>query len=301
MQASPINYNLRIAFPDEHRRIIQFIGDKARAFHHSDFAILTCGVPERIVAAASLNIEKSTPQKTPSFLLQFKILPRHNQSDWAQKLMDMVLQLAKDKKYSLLNLQIQSQSQHKAFYKKNGFIYTRTEQLWSLDLAVVSQRLERLKSKLKLPETYQLGSPTVEDLPQIKKLALHYGFREEDNIFFSTTQKPYSGYSQPHCSVVKHKSAIIAALLVKSRPGTLGHVDIRMVAPEYLKESTRLNWILLERTVRLSLESGYLHTTLTVNMERDQETLNLCKRMHGNLLKQSELWYKAVFALETKD
>jgi hypothetical protein len=277
------------------------MGGEKRAFLHSDFVILTCGVPERIVAAASINIEQSQPQKIPAYLLRFKILPRHNRADWAQKLMDRVLKLAADNKYSMLNLELPPQSPDVAFYKKNGFIHTKTEQLWRLDLAVVSHRLERLKSKLKLPETYQLRSPVAEDLPQLKKLASHYRFREEDHIFFNTTRRPYFGYSQPHCSVIAHKSAIIAALLVKSAPGTLGHVDLRMVAPEYLKESSRLNWILLERTVRLSLESGYLHTTLTVNLERDQETLNLCKRMHGTLLKEAGLWYKTISAPPTED
>ena len=302
MQQPATNYNLRISYPDEHKRIIEFIGGEKRAFRHSHFAVLTCGVPERIVAAASLNIEQSQLQKIPAYLLRFKILSRHNQADWAQKLMDMALKLAKDKKYNVLNLELPSQSPDKAFYKKNGFIYLKTEQLWRLDLAVVSQRLERLKSKLKLPETYHLRSPEEEDLPQLKKLSLHYGFREEDHIFFSTTpQQPFAGYSQPHCSVITHKNAIIAALLVKSGPGTLGHVDIRMVAPEYLKESSRLNWTLLERTVRLSLESGYLHTTLTVNLERDQETLNLCQRMRGTHLKGLELWNQTLSAPPTED
>ena len=67
---------------------------------------------------------------------------------------------------------------------------------------------------------------------------------------------------------------------------------MRMVAPEFMGQSSLLNLLLLERTVRLSLESGYLDTGLTINLERDTETLNLCKRMAGKLQSEKALWLR---------
>jgi len=297
MQVEEDSYHIRRNYPDEIKRIAAFLPAATRRFSRYEFILLTCGVPERIVGVAGLSFEKTTPENIPAVLLSFKILPRHASGGREQKLMDAVLQLAKDNEVKLLNLELPSDFSKSDFFKHNGFKYVKTEQLWTLDLATVMQRLERLSSRLKMPEDWQLRAPKERDLVGLREMAVTYNFRRADEVFFNT-EKMFAnvGYSREHCSVVEKNGVLIAALLVKGGPSTQGYVDMRMVAPEYIKHSSLLNLVLLERTVRLSLESGYLDTGLTINLERDTETLNLCKRMAGKLQSEKALWLRSADA-----
>lgn len=293
MQVEEDSYHIRRNYPDEIKRIAAFLPAATRRFSRYEFILLTCGVPERIVGVAGLSFEKTTPENIPAVLLSFKILPRHASGGREQKLMDAVLQLAKDNEVKLLNLELPSDFSKSDFFKHNGFKYVKTEQLWVLELATVMQRLERLSSRLKMPEDWQLRAPEERDLVGLREMAVIYNFRRAEEVFFNTEKMfPSFGYSREHCSVVEKNGTLIAALLVKGGPSTRGHVDMRMVAPEFMGQSSLLNLLLLERTVRLSLESGYLDTGLTINIERDTETLNLCKRMAGKLQSEKALWLR---------
>ena len=293
MQDEKDSYNIRRNYPDEIKRIAAFLPAATRRFSRYEFILLTCGSPERIVGVAGLSFEESTLEDTPAVLLSFKILPRHASGGREQELMDAVLKLSEENDLKLLNLELPIDSSKSDFFKYNGFKYVKTEQLWKLELATVMHRLERLSSRLKIPEDWELRAPEASDLPELRKMALAYNFRREEQVFFNTEKMfPSVGYSREHCSVVEKNGTLIAALLVKGGPSTRGHVDMRMVAPEFMGQSRLLNLLLLERTVRLSLESGYLDTSLTINLERDIETLNLCKRMAGKLKSEKALWLR---------
>jgi N-acetylglutamate synthase-like GNAT family acetyltransferase len=293
MQATHTSYNIRRSYPDESKRIAKFLPLTNRQFTKSISSVLTCGQPERIVGVAALNFEQSLDEEHPAILLRFKILPRHAGEGRMQALMDAVLKIADDSNQNLINLEIHPSSPQLDFYKNNGFVFTKTEQLWNLQLSIVMQRLDRLSSRMQIPDNWVLRSPEENDLPHLKDLVTAYEFREAKDIFFNTPKMlPAMGYSRPHCSVVEVEGIIIAVLLVKGGAQTRGYVDIRLVAPEFRYESRRLNWILLHRTVRLSLESGYIDTLLTVNLQRDTETLNLCKRMDGQLVSEKALWIR---------
>lgn len=290
MQATHTSYNIRRSYPDEAKRIAKFFPPANRRFTRNISSILTCGKPERIVGVAALNFEQNSPEELPAILLSFKILPRHAGEGREQALMDAILEIADTTSKNVINLEIDPSSPQLDFYKNNGFVFTKTEQLWNLQLATVMQRLDRLSSRMQTPDNWVLRSPEENDLPRLKELATVYQFRQAKDIFFNTSKMlPTMGYSRPHCSVVEAEGVIIAILLVKGGAQTRGFVDIRLVAPEFRSESRRLNWILLHRTVRLSLESGYIDTLLTVNLQRDLETLNLCKRMGGQLVSEKAL------------
>jgi GNAT superfamily N-acetyltransferase len=293
MQATHTSYNIRRNYPDEAKRIAKFLPPANRKFARNIASVLTCGKPERIVGVAALNFEQSSAEEIPATLLSFKILPRHAGEGREQALMDAILEIADKSNENLINLEIDPSSPQLDFYKNNGFAFTKTEQLWNLQLATVMQRLDRLSSHIQTPDNWVLRSPEENDLPRLKELATVYQFRQAKEIFFNTPKMlPALGYSRPHCSVVEAEGIIIAMLLVKGGAQAQGFVDIRLVAPEFRSESRRLNWILLHRTVRLSLESGYIDTLLTVNLQRDMETLNLCKRMGGQLVREKALWVR---------
>ena len=291
MKSKTLETTVRAPWQDELPRLKAFFGNKlSRAKEIRPFVVLA-EKPSRIIGAAGLMLDgdAGTPLKR-SAQVHFRIRPAFRQTDVVGKLWQAVLAQARALNLEQLYFEIDTGSDASAQLPDHAR-RIKTEELWQLELRKVWARLEKLESRLKVPEGWTRRLPQEDDLPAIGELAEHYKLRTKDEIeLIQEKSSKEVGNDPTISSIVLDEQGLLAVVLVQNACRLNCHTDLRMVHPRAKERSGHLNLILLADALRRGIKAGYTTTTLTVNTGRDRETRRLAERSGGRLLKSVDLW-----------
>lgn len=282
---------IRAPWPDEIPRLRSFLRGAFSEMPAEALPFVAVEGPfERIVVAAAL--AGATARSMASFVLRSR--PRALREGKAGALLETLLDHARTAGCSGLLTVLPSGASTTPLLEARGFLCRKTEELWSLDLARLQERLAKLSQRLRPPQDWVIRPPEQGDDKRIAALVADFGFRQAGAVQFNDTSSPGKGYTRRLSSVVEQEGQLLAVLLANGSRGLVGHVDVRAVEPAAAPHSGLLNYLLLQRSVQAARDEGYQTTTLTVNVERDLETRNLARRTGAILLQSKQLWSLAL-------
>ncbi|MGJ3241661.1 MAG: hypothetical protein ACFE0O_01710 [Opitutales bacterium] len=279
---------IRPPFNDELPQLRHFLGGHVKLGQRGYPMVLSATNPDRLVGAGLLSLaerefEQAAAPATGS--LHIRVLPAFLDSPQTSNLLDALSRTAREQ--GLAALFVESQQDHplNPFFEQQGFVVTKEEELWQVELETVNARIQPVARRMGQPRDWTVRGLEPRDIDSLKTMARHYQFISEEEIEIAA-EPGQPGYDQTLSTVIRQGSTVLAALLINASASTHFHTRIRMVEPEKLNLSGRLNVLLLARTVPEGIRAGYTATTLTFQRKREPETLNLAKRSGGRCLRQ---------------
>ncbi|MCC5843777.1 MAG: hypothetical protein JJU05_05940 [Verrucomicrobia bacterium] len=238
---------------------------------------MVSGLPERIVAAAALQIHNQNAAR-----LHLCFRTRFCTREYVTDLLNEIESVARREDLRNIHLVFPEKAPWRLYLEEAGFTCDRTDEWWMcLRNNIGENRIEtaaRLIGSTKLSKGITMSSLRPEDFGAVRALSAEHGLAELERLGHEQMLANTTDAYDPHLSAVVRLDGDIAGILLVKRLGDTAFIHMRAVAKKYHYRSKAVNAHLMARFNEPQYQS-ISRFIFTARPAIEKETIAMAKRI----------------------
>lgn len=273
-------HTIRPPWPDELSRVWKFLGNTHQMHGRLHPRIAVTGLPERIIAAAALQIKEAGQGQ-----LHVSLRSRFHELGLASEMLRTGEAIARAEGLRQLTVILPETAAWRGELDASGFTCERSDEWWCIQRdAHAEARLAtaaRLISRPRLSRELSMDVLKKEDLPAVQEIVMEHGLANLERLGAERMLVGVSGEYTADLSVVVRRRGEVAGVMLVKRLDDQVFIHVRAVAKAHLAYASAINAHFMARFGQTPYQdvTGFI---FSARPTVEQETIAMAKRFGGS-------------------